>query len=88
MPDFRLERRLGGVVAGVDEVGRGPWAGPVVAAAVILRPDAIPDGLDDSKKLTRRKREMLFEEICGASTVAFDDAVGGLFAVRSEIAVY
>ncbi len=50
---FELEAteiRLGnGPVAGVDEAGRGPWAGPVVAAAVILDPDAIPAGLADSK---------------------------------------
>ena len=50
MPDLSLERTCGGIVAGVDEAGRGPWAGPVVAAAVIL-PPALPDsllnGLDD-----------------------------------------
>ncbi len=47
------------LVAGVDEVGRGPLAGPVTAAAVILNPDAIPDGLNDSKALTARRREAL-----------------------------
>jgi ribonuclease HII len=46
-------------VAGVDEVGRGPLAGPVVAAAVILNPESIPDGLNDSKKLTAKRREFL-----------------------------
>jgi ribonuclease HII len=52
-----------GLVAGVDEAGRGPLAGPVVAAAVILN-DLYPiQGLDDSKKLTARKREKLFDEI-------------------------
>ncbi|MEZ5800015.1 MAG: ribonuclease HII [Nitratireductor sp.] len=51
------------LVAGVDEVGRGPLAGPVVAAAVILDPDDIPQGLNDSKKLTAARREWLFEEI-------------------------
>src|SRR5437870_2559669 len=50
-------------VAGVDEVGRGALAGPVVAAAVILNPDRIPDGLDDSKKLARQERERLDVEI-------------------------
>lgn len=49
--------------AGVDEVGRGPLAGDVVAAAVILDPDAPIDGLNDSKKLTEKKRERLFDEI-------------------------
>lgn len=58
-------------IAGVDEAGRGPWAGPVVAAAVILDPNDIPAGLDDSKKLTARKRDFLFEEITRTSTVAF-----------------
>lgn len=49
--------------AGVDEVGRGPLAGDVVAAAVILDPDVPIDGLNDSKKLTEKKRERLFDEI-------------------------
>lgn len=63
MPDFRYEDLCPGVVAGVDEAGRGPWAGPVVAAAVVLMREALPAdfarSLDDSKKLTRRKRETL-----------------------------
>lgn len=46
-------------VAGVDEVGRGPLAGPVVAAAVVLNRDSIPEGLDDSKKLSIKRREFL-----------------------------
>jgi len=50
-------------VIGVDEAGRGPWAGPVVAAAVILDPTALPNGLNDSKKLSERRREELFDEI-------------------------
>ncbi len=50
-------------LAGIDEVGRGPLAGPVVAAAVILDPARIPDGLDDSKKLSAAIREELFAEI-------------------------
>lgn len=50
-------------VCGVDEAGRGPLAGPVYAAAVILNPDAVIEGLDDSKKLTEKKREKLFPEI-------------------------
>jgi ribonuclease HII len=50
-------------LAGIDEVGRGPLAGPVVAAAVILDPARVPDGLDDSKKLSAAIREELFAEI-------------------------
>jgi ribonuclease HII len=60
---FLFERRLWAAghrrIAGVDEVGRGPLAGPVVAAAVVLRPDAFMPGLDDSKRLTPRQREGL-----------------------------
>jgi len=52
------------LICGVDEVGRGPLAGPVVAAAVILDPEQPVHGLADSKKLSERRREALFEEIC------------------------
>jgi len=66
-PDFSHEHVLikDGIVpiAGIDEAGRGPWAGPVVAAAVILDPSAIPDGLNDSKKLSSQRREQLFEQL-------------------------
>jgi ribonuclease HII len=58
-PDFSMERKARGLVAGVDEAGRGPLAGPVVAAAIILDPRRIPDGLDDSKRLSQAKREAL-----------------------------
>lgn len=51
-------------VCGVDEAGRGPLCGPVVAAAVILPPDMTIEGLNDSKKLTPKKRELLFDVIC------------------------
>lgn len=51
-------------VAGVDEAGRGPLAGPVCAAAVILPDDVVIDGINDSKKLTEKKREQLFDVIC------------------------
>ena len=53
-----------GLLAGVDEAGRGPLAGPVVAAAVILDPRQPIAGLADSKKLTARRRERLYDEIC------------------------
>jgi ribonuclease HII len=63
-PDFSFERKAIGQglwpVAGLDEAGRGPLAGPVVAAAVILHPKRIPRGLDDSKRLTFAQREALF----------------------------
>jgi ribonuclease HII len=58
-PTFEFEQASPQPVAGVDEVGRGPWAGPVVAAAVILQAECIPAGLNDSKKLTRLRREAL-----------------------------
>lgn len=63
-PHFMHEAAIGGLVAGVDEAGRGPIAGPVVAAAVILHPDHIPPDIQDSKKLSAAKREALFEAIC------------------------
>jgi ribonuclease HII len=56
-------------VAGCDEAGRGPLAGPVVAAAVILDPARIPRGLDDSKKLTITEREALYAKICACAQV-------------------
>jgi ribonuclease HII len=66
-PDDRYERawmaRDFHAVAGVDEVGRGPLAGPVVAAAVILDLSAVPAGLDDSKALNARKRDLLYPQI-------------------------
>jgi ribonuclease HII len=58
------------VVAGVDEAGRGPLAGPVVVAAVVLDHAAVPDGLNDSKKLTAARREELFAEIVASATVS------------------
>jgi ribonuclease HII len=66
-PTLALELRLiessGGPVCGVDEAGRGPWAGPVSAGAVILNPDDLPAGIDDSKALTHARREALESEI-------------------------
>ncbi|WP_454917853.1 ribonuclease HII [Xanthobacter sediminis] len=72
--DFSRERALmaAGIlpVAGADEVGRGPLAGPVVAAAVVLDPGRVPAGLNDSKKLTAARREALYAEICATAEVA------------------
>ncbi|MHA6718811.1 ribonuclease HII [Sphingomonas sp. RS6] len=73
MPDLVHETRYfqlhGGPVAGVDEAGRGPLAGPVVAAAVVLDPDCIPDGIDDSKALTAAKRARLCEQLLACARV-------------------
>ena len=57
------ERKRSGLVCGIDEAGRGPLAGDVYAAAVILPEGIVIDGLDDSKKLSEKKRELLFDEI-------------------------
>ena len=71
MPTFDLEAAelelRGGPVAGVDEAGRGPWAGPVVAAAVVLDPGRIPPGIDDSKALDANARERLYGQIAAAA---------------------
>src|SRR5438045_6502477 len=73
-PTFRRERAAlkRGVwpIAGCDEAGRGPLAGPVVAAAVILDPRRIPKGLNDSKKLNAEQRNALYEKICLSAEVA------------------
>jgi ribonuclease HII len=73
-PDFSHEEMLlargARYVAGVDEAGRGPLAGPVVVAAVRLDPTRIPAGLNDSKKLTAERRDALFDEIMACAEVA------------------
>jgi ribonuclease HII len=63
MPDLLLEKACPVPVCGVDEAGRGPWAGPVCAGAVILKARRVPKGIDDSKKLTAKRREELEVEI-------------------------
>ena len=63
-----------GLIAGVDEVGRGPLAGPVTAAAVILDPARIPEGLNDSKKLSAKKREALYALIEATAKVSIAHA--------------
>lgn len=101
-PDFSLEnaaRREGfWPVAGTDEAGRGPLAGPVVAAAVVLDPNNIPDGLDDSKRLDARAREAVlcgimanalavsFASVCAASIDAGDIRKASLEAMRRSVA--
>ena len=73
-PNLKIEQDLiskgCSIIAGVDEVGRGPLAGPVTAAAVILDPLNIPDNLNDSKVLSSKKREKLFEELKSSSICA------------------
>jgi ribonuclease HII len=80
MPDLALERRRGVRVAGIDEAGRGPLAGPVVAAAVIIDSTRLNDGLmetlDDSKKLERPVRERLFAELAGCAWIGVGAASG------------
>jgi ribonuclease HII len=93
-PDFSIEKRARRKgqwpVAGLDEAGRGPLAGPVVAAAVILDPRRIPDGLDDSKRLSFEAREALFAEIT-ASAVAISvcsmsaTAIDGINILRASL---
>ena len=94
MPDFKYELLCGKtkLVAGIDEAGRGPWAGPVVAGAVIFPDlqisDSLAKKLDDSKKLTAAKREALFEELhasnaligCGMASVEEIDSMNILQA--------
>lgn len=77
MPDRKLERALGALVCGVDEAGRGPLAGPVMAAAVILPPRlarGLSSGIDDSKKLSRQRREALFAGINSCCRVGVGEA--------------
>jgi len=74
MPDLELEHAAGGLVAGVDEAGRGPLAGPVVAAAAVIDEArlaiALRDRIDDSKKLSAPKREAIFAELAGCARLA------------------
>ena len=86
MPDYEFEKILISegfrAVCGVDEAGRGPLCGPVVAAAVILAPDTEIPGLNDSKKLTAKKREALFDVIC-EKAVAFGIAEGSVEEINA-----
>jgi ribonuclease HII len=68
------------IVAGVDEAGRGPLAGPVVVSAVILDHDNVPAGLDDSKKLTEKRREELFSQIMASARVSVVTAPPSIIA--------
>lgn len=63
MADLTMERRIGGIVAGCDEAGRGSWAGPIVAAAIILPADIILPGVNDSKTINKKNHRALAEMI-------------------------
>jgi ribonuclease HII len=67
--DFSTEISYDGLVAGIDEAGRGPWAGPVVAAIVILNKNKLPHEVNDSKKLTKAKREVFYDIIMECASV-------------------
>jgi ribonuclease HII len=101
MPDLVLEQASGGLVCGIDEVGRGPLAGPVVAAAVVLDLDHLPRALrlaiDDSKALTAEEREQYYRELrscaligIGAASVREIDTINilraSLVAMRRAVA--
>src|SRR5271165_2085847 len=83
-PDLALARKYGGPIAGVDEAGRGPWAGPVVAAAVIFTGKP-PAGINDSKQLTADAREALFPKIQAVAYVGVD--IMGIEAI-DELNIY
>ncbi len=86
MPDYEFEKAAVNsgfsCICGVDEAGRGPLAGPVCAAAVILPEDAVIEGLDDSKKLTEKKREGLYD-IIKETAVAYSVAYGTLEEIET-----
>ncbi len=69
LPNWQYEDALGGRVAGVDEAGRGPLAGPVVACAVILDRTQMPSGINDSKSLSAAKRQHIFNQILNTASV-------------------
>jgi ribonuclease HII len=81
MLNYELEQALADegyeLVCGVDEAGRGPLCGPVAAAAVILPRGLVIEGLNDSKKLSEKKREALYDEIC-ANAIAYSVVLGSV----------
>ena len=86
MPDYEFEKAAVNsgfsCICGADEAGRGPLAGPVCAAAVILPEGAVIEGLDDSKKLTEKKRERLYD-IIKETAVAYSVAYGTLEEIET-----
>ncbi len=87
MPDLSYEKAAKAMgykyVCGIDEAGRGPLAGPVCAAAVILPDDCVIDGLDDSKKLTEKKREALFPIII-EKAIAYSICYGSVEDIETK----
>ena len=77
LPNINIERsyqnHINGYICGIDEVGRGCLAGPVVAVAIILNFDTIPQGINDSKKLSKKKRENIYNDL---KRTALDIAIG------------
>lgn len=69
LPTFEIETSIGGIVAGVDEAGRGPLAGPVIAAAAILNPQCVPAGIRDSKALSEERRNDIADALMKVATV-------------------
>ena len=88
MPDFSCENEARSkgykLVCGVDEAGRGPLAGPVCAAAVILPDNCEIEGLNDSKKISEKKREALFD-IIKEKAIAYSIAYGSLEEIEEYI---
>ena len=82
MPDFSLEQEFMGIVAGIDEAGRGPWAGPVVAGAAVLDQHSLESGLviglDDSKALTPARRDTLFKQLINSSAATVSVGVASV----------
>ena len=69
-PSYKFDQDYETPIIGVDEVGRGPLAGPVISAAIILNKEKIPEGVNDSKKLSKKKREVINEELISQHSFA------------------
>ena len=69
-PSYKFDQDYETPIIGVDEVGRGPLAGPVISAAIILNKEKIPEGINDSKKLSKKKREFINEELISQHSFA------------------
>ena len=69
-PSYKFDQDYETPIIGVDEVGRGPLAGPVISAAIILNKEKIPEGINDSKKLSKKKREVINEELISQHSFA------------------
>ena len=69
-PSYKFDQTYETPIIGVDEVGRGPLAGPVISAAIILNKEKIPEGINDSKKLSKKKREVINEELISQHSFA------------------